>query len=685
MLRQVDRYIEEGPGRHLSGVGYKSNKAVGEESSVDYLDPILNVEEIRKDFVRGVKHKLPWTVFRGLTRIVYVKKGGLSWIARHPDVDDKFGETKEGEVSIFRSGCGAMIKEKELDQIYDMSGGRLHAFDIWIKDSPDSVDDNPSINVFNQSELKVVEGNGWFARVLCGNFKNEESTSSRNLSRLRNAPGAVHHNTRTRIIEFSLTSSSHNLSYRVPPTWTCMAFVFEGEVEFQHNMKIVKEGSVILFEQGGEIIEAWSQNLAAKFLLIASPPSAEAFHREGGIVGESEDEVREFMFHERWKSTIQEHDAAIELIESEELQSLNSTFQTTTQDEDRRRRGKTFSKVILKEHSEPRGLGGRRQTLPSAKEMTRRRSMSPVELRLARQKAGDSEVPLSKTVPKVLRNRPDLLTGGKEKPPSRSHSPPSFTSAPRKLFSPGSDSDEFARTAPPLSRLTKRRGSADTVASFASTVNVGEIRRQSVTFSNVVNFDSLERSHTEYHSRRGSSNGFGFSNQNNESMRQLKRKTSSCVDLKERLNSLQSLKDRGTPGLEIAIMSTQKELEGTRQSQIPDADQHQQPNVTPEEMQRYETEWNSYSEKWTKYLNQLYASSQRQPDNTKLKREYQTRHREFQIQLQLFQQRQRKYEALYGPLRPAKDLGSTMQSICSESSACFSYRDSARSLSLGFT
>eukprot|EP01060_Flectonema_neradi_P031392 TRINITY_DN4748_c2_g1_i1.p1 TRINITY_DN4748_c2_g1~~TRINITY_DN4748_c2_g1_i1.p1 ORF type:complete len:707 (+),score=120.62 TRINITY_DN4748_c2_g1_i1:39-2123(+) len=694
MLRQIDRYIEEGPGRHLGGVGYKSNKAVGEEASIDYLDPILNVEEIRMDFVRGVKHKLPWTVFRGMTRLVYVKKGGLSWIARHPDVDDSFGVTKEGEICVFRSACGGMIKEKEIDEIYDISGGRLHAFDIWIKDPPEAVEENPSINVFKQNELKYVEGTGWYARVLCGNFRNNESTSSSNLSGLRKAPGAIHHNSRARIIEFSLTSSSHTLTYKVPSSWTCMAFVFEGEIEFQHNMKIVKEGSVVVFEQGGEVIEAWSQNLAAKFLLIASPPSAEMFHREGSVVGETSSEVEEFMLSDRWRSTIEEHDAAIEELENEEIQSLNSTFQTTTQDEDRRRRGKAFSKDVLQDASEPKGLGGRRQTLPSAKEMSRRRSMSPVELRLARQKDENaSELVRSKTIPKILQNRPDLLLGksDEKKPKSqmRSQSPPSFASGPRKLFSPSSDGDDFARTLPSQpssSKLTKRRGSSDTMSSFASGRDPNE-RRQSVTFSNIVNFDSLERSRTEYsHPMRrasGASGIFGYSSQNNESMRQLKRKTTSCMELKERLNSLQSLKDRGTPGLDNAIVSTQKELEEARQSQIPDTEH--QPTVTPEEMQKYESEWNLYSEKWTKYLNQLYANAQKHPDNIKLKSEYQARHKEFQIQLQLFQQRQRKYEALYGGSKPMKDFGSTMQSICSESSACFSYRDSARSLSLGFT
>eukprot|EP00659_Diplonema_papillatum_P022637 gene22637-34647_t len=277
-LREISRCTESVGARNCGGVGHRTHRVVGERTTVGYLDPICCVEQLKKKFAPRESGPLPWTPFYGMIRIVYIISGGLQWTARHQTKGDRGGVAESGDVYCLHAKSGAMVQE-EASQLLHARGGILHTFEIWIREPNSESLKEPLVDTYQKRELPRVEGKGWEAKVLLGTFSQDGTEKP-----------AIETATPSVVINFSVFGGN-TVNYELPEHWNVCVYVYEGEVEMQANMKIVGEGTLVVFEQQGTMLEVWAKGgdagAVSKFLVVAAAPHNEMFEQDGTILAHS--------------------------------------------------------------------------------------------------------------------------------------------------------------------------------------------------------------------------------------------------------------------------------------------------------------------------------------------------------------------------------------------------------------
>eukprot|EP01064_Diplonema_japonicum_P034148 TRINITY_DN6990_c0_g3_i1.p1 TRINITY_DN6990_c0_g3~~TRINITY_DN6990_c0_g3_i1.p1 ORF type:complete len:705 (+),score=164.32 TRINITY_DN6990_c0_g3_i1:23-2116(+) len=691
MLKTIERCTEEHPATHLGGVGYPSNRAVGIGTLVDYLDPIMNIEEVRKELVKGTvkTRQLPLVPYAGLTRVVFMKRGSMDWMARHPEAGDKFGSTKEGEAFILRANSGAMVMEKTGDDTFK-SGGRMHCFDIWLKDPNISTHTAPLVDTYKSHEMPTKQGPGWTATVIAGVYSDKDNRPGVDLGP-------------TRIIDFCILGRK-GLVYKVPSNYNVVVYVYEGELEFQNSMQIKRQGTVVVFERkGGDVIEAWAKGgdagSEARFLLVASEPLGEGFERSEevpSIVGMNTQTVTDFCRSEGFVDGVDEHALALKQLEEEQAEHLDlSHFSPTSRDDDRRRSSSVnYTAQDLATPMEPRRVTTRERGVASQRSVTSPKE--PINLKGRgkvatmedmRKKRSQKEDPLEATV---------TYTGGvglgsssragspyhrKRNSGGFSSNTTATTSPTSPVLSPSASPGRFRRipsvVAPPSDALSFSARSFKLSESTSSLSSKTRTKTEPgrVSFSEIpvpqdvrspsrrrASCDtSPERKKTEEPRRRFSYAPTASAHDDGMAPPPVRFKIKgSSYELKERLINLVKLKNEGTPNLNSAIAETQVQLDKAREREaLTDKRDLAEMEI---EMQRYEKEWRGYHHYWATHLNKMYSAIQERP-TAELKKEYRVKSADFQKQLSEYQKRRKVYESMCGSLKDPMSSASSSSSV----------------------
>ncbi|KAJ9450038.1 putative quercetin 2 [Diplonema papillatum] len=373
MLRKVERAADEQPARHLAGVGYPSSRAVGPETDLEYLDPLLSVEEVRKDFVKGVpgsERPLPYVPYRQMTRIVYVKQGAVTWKAEQPDGADRATTTKAGQLFVLRANRGALLREEPHCSIFN-AGGRLHLFDVWLKDFNVQANEDPLMDKYSVDDLPVEEGPGWTATVLCGRFSNKSDHYK-----------AIAHLDSTRIIDV-LIKGKRSMRYDTPKGWNVILYLYDGELEVRNNKQLYRQGAIVVFSRlaTATLVDVCARGgIETRFLLIATQPQVEPFEREGGIVAPNRMLLEGFKESPTYRDAMYDIECAFIDVEDEELADVQKTYASIEgESADDRRRTKRASVDTNGDASpaEPRTRIGKRPMAPPLNTAVNQRLQSP--------------------------------------------------------------------------------------------------------------------------------------------------------------------------------------------------------------------------------------------------------------------------------------------------------------------
>eukprot|EP00755_Sulcionema_specki_P006947 Sspe_Gene.36878::Locus_17817_Transcript_1_1_Confidence_1.000_Length_1654::g.36878::m.36878/K06911/K06911; uncharacterized protein len=359
MSKTIMRQVGARPARNCGGAGNQVRRVIGEFSSVDYLDPILLIDECHATLRPKEADPLPWTPYCGFLRLLYVKRGGLQWTGRHPEKGDKQGRTEQGDLLVLHSGGGALVEEMAADELY-ANGGTMHTFEIWIKDPIEAFGVEPLIDTYANHELHRVRGDGWEAVVLLGTYS---------ATQVPNSPEKVVIETITpsKVIDFALFGKK-TIEIEIPEGWNSCIYIYEGEIEVQNSMQMVKEGTMVVFERQGTRIEAWAKGGEAgsvsRFLLVAGKPLHEGYERKGTLVAENESMMKELM-----------NDPILSACHAK-LDSVRQKLADVEQGEEQYRR---VSSLIIKNSPRtprspggtPRGIKSPRTAFPTASSQTK--------------------------------------------------------------------------------------------------------------------------------------------------------------------------------------------------------------------------------------------------------------------------------------------------------------------------
>eukprot|EP01059_Diplonema_ambulator_P009209 TRINITY_DN19046_c0_g1_i1.p1 TRINITY_DN19046_c0_g1~~TRINITY_DN19046_c0_g1_i1.p1 ORF type:complete len:499 (+),score=92.89 TRINITY_DN19046_c0_g1_i1:63-1559(+) len=293
--REISRFIEGSVERNCGGAGYSTFRVLGDGTNIDFLDPFLQLDEIKRRFKERDAVPLPWTPYVGMVRLLYVVGGGTQWTGRHPEKGDKQGYTDKGDLFALHGRSGALLEETVSEELY-RNGGYFHAFEIWVKEPEVYLQSEPLIDTYSAHELPKSEGDGWTARVIYGTFSTDGTEQP-----------AVETTSPCNVIDFAIFGGK-TMEYTVPDGWNAAVYIYEGEAELQSNMQIVGEGAFCVFERKGTSIEIWAKGGDAgaitRCLLLCGRALREPMERNGSIVCSYDYEIQDAQMNPHFREAV---------------------------------------------------------------------------------------------------------------------------------------------------------------------------------------------------------------------------------------------------------------------------------------------------------------------------------------------------------------------------------------------
>ncbi len=266
--RRVSKLVR---GQEVSeGAGVKLTRVMGTRE-FDHLDPFLLLDEFKSDRPDDYIAGCPDHPHRGFETVTYMLAGSM----RHEDHVGNRGELGPGSVQWMTAGRG--IIHSEMPQQDD---GLLWGFQLWVnlparaKLAMPRYQDIPSEKI-----PEVALGQGARARVIAG-----EANGTRGP-----VDGIV---TAPLYLDVTIAPNS-DVSIDVPSGHNAFAYVYAGRATFGGSAPVGRDvdvGQLAVFTDGDEVYVS-TDDLAARFLLLAARPLREPIVRYGPFVMNSRDEI----------------------------------------------------------------------------------------------------------------------------------------------------------------------------------------------------------------------------------------------------------------------------------------------------------------------------------------------------------------------------------------------------------
>ena len=269
------------------GGGFVVHRPLPTNSFLDF-DPFLLLDEMGpKDWKPGEAKGAPSHPHRGFETVTYMLEGKFE----HKDSRGNSGKLGKGDVQWMTAGAGVVHSEMP-EKEFLRTGGRLHAFQLWINLPNAAKMLKPRYQDVPSAEIPVVESKDGKikVKVIAG-----EALGSRAVI-----------DTRTPIfyLHFTLQPGA-KLVQPVPKEYNAFAYVIDGEGIFgtPGKQNIAKKGQMVVFDtDGGEAVTvspATNINTTATtttassldILLIGGIPLNEPVARYGPFVMNTNEEI----------------------------------------------------------------------------------------------------------------------------------------------------------------------------------------------------------------------------------------------------------------------------------------------------------------------------------------------------------------------------------------------------------
>ena len=254
----------------IEGAGVHLKRAFG-YYEVPLFDPFLLLDDFHSDNPEDYLAGFPWHPHRGIETVTYMIQG----FVKHEDSIGNSGTIGAGDVQWMTAGSGIIHSEMP-----GQTEGFLHGFQLWVNLPAAQKMISPRYQEFAADSIPSAQTEGGVsARVISGRFEQLQ--------------GPV----RDIVVDPTYLDicvpKSSKLLYEVEADYTCLAYVFNGNVHFGSKSDgIIGPETVVLFGTGEEV-SAFPAEEGCRFLLISGKPLKEPVAWRGPIVMNTDEELRQ--------------------------------------------------------------------------------------------------------------------------------------------------------------------------------------------------------------------------------------------------------------------------------------------------------------------------------------------------------------------------------------------------------
>ena len=235
------------------------------------MDPFLMLDELCAQRREDLGGGFPPHPHRGMQTLTYMKHGGII----HEDSRGNRGEIRDGGVQWMSAGRGIIHSEMPTA---DTEG--LHGFQLWINLPAAEKLSEPRYRDIPASALTHVEGDGYVAAVIAGEWQLGEWLGHGPLREL--APRAA-------LVDLTLHPRA-TLALLVPPGDALLAYVYAGSLD--QSAQPITAGELAITTHG----DRWSLragSAGASLLLLRGEPVAEPVAQYGPFVMNTQAELEQ--------------------------------------------------------------------------------------------------------------------------------------------------------------------------------------------------------------------------------------------------------------------------------------------------------------------------------------------------------------------------------------------------------
>ena len=272
----------EGAGVHLKRVfGFRE---------LPMLDPFLLLDDFRSENPDEYKAGFPWHPHRGIETITYVLEGDVE----HGDSIGNRGNISSGDVQWMTAGSGIIHQEMPKGNYK----GEMLGFQLWTNLPSSSKMMAPRYQEIKNKAIPIVTTqDGAKIKIICGKV-NDTTGPAQDIV------------TSPEYLDVELQAGK-SFTHVVDPQHTVIAYVIDGEAYFDAQRNpfaheaagnnyfdmqppcSCKNGTLILYERGGDHIVANTDKSSARFLLISGKPLNEPIAWYGPIVMNTKQELQQ--------------------------------------------------------------------------------------------------------------------------------------------------------------------------------------------------------------------------------------------------------------------------------------------------------------------------------------------------------------------------------------------------------
>jgi redox-sensitive bicupin YhaK (pirin superfamily) len=265
--RQIRKVLKSKP--TIEGAGVHLKRAFG-FSEVPVFDPFLLLDDFRSDNPDHYLRGFPWHPHRGIETITYVLEGDVE----HGDSLGNKGIIGSGDVQWMTAGSGIIHQEMPKGD----GSGRMYGFQLWANLPSRDKMMNPRYRDVTKEQIPEVQlPDGSTVKIICGE-----------VSGIRGPAKDI-------VIdpEYLDVSVPANLEFRHPTKQghTVFAYIIDGQGYFCQRDPLVGNGTIVLFDDGDEIMVT-TEGHTVRFLLISGKPIGEPVSWYGPIVMNTQEELQ---------------------------------------------------------------------------------------------------------------------------------------------------------------------------------------------------------------------------------------------------------------------------------------------------------------------------------------------------------------------------------------------------------
>lgn len=267
-VKEVE-YITDGQAAS-DGAGVKLTRFIG-RTDLQELDPFLMLDVFESDNPNDYIAGFPPHPHRGFETVTYLLNGRM----RHEDNQGHQGTLESGGVQWMTAGRGIIHSEMP-----EQENGLLRGIQLWINLPQKAKMIEPAYQEYSPSQLPVEHHQtGTSIRVISG--QTDQGTR-----------GLIE-NPYVQPTYFDVQMVAQDLfEQRLAPEDQSFLLLLEGELWVGDDNTVVKKGQIAVLHPGTQL-QARTELMEARFLLISAQPLQEPIARGGPFVMNTQEELRQ--------------------------------------------------------------------------------------------------------------------------------------------------------------------------------------------------------------------------------------------------------------------------------------------------------------------------------------------------------------------------------------------------------